>query len=809
MTQEEKLFRALYSASTEDEVDRVIEQHPEIFERVTWHPYGDNESNFGVVENQQASPVPALVEKIINSIDAILMRRCLEENVDPESECAPRSVDHAVERFFPDAANWDLPRTRRRQAEHIQILADGPKRDTSLIVYDNGEGQLPTEFENTFLSLLRGNKNQIHFVQGKYNMGGSGALIFCGKKRYQLIGSRRFDKSAPFGYTLMRRHPLTPAERHSRKNTWYEYLKIEDKIPFFDIESMNLGLRNRQFQTGTIIKLYSYRLPRISTLGRDLSRALNEYLFEPALPLYIVDTKDRFPKDHGLQTHIFGLKRRLDKVNNTYVEDSFSVEASNQSIGNVKITCYVFKTRIKGNNAKESKNSIRTEFFKNNMSVLFSVNGQVHGHYTSEFITKSLKFPLLKDYLLIHVDCTHLTLEFKNELFMASRDRLKHGEESKRLRQFVAKTLKSSKLKDIHRARRQVISVDGDDIQDMLSNLSKDLPLKDDLLALLNRTVKIDRTEKQSTPKKRSSSNGRAQDPPFQPKRFPTYLQIETKSKAKDGLPMIRMPLNGDRTVRFASDVENHYFDRVEEPGEFHMALLGLTPNQSTGGDKVGMPDRIEDLFDVAQSSPDKGTIRVNLTPKNDLAVGDTVKMKAVLSGPGTDFESLFWIKLTSPVKKSKKHKPKQTPSDYKIGLPAYKLVSEHKREGHLEWDVLKGVGISIDKSTVMEPYIEGDKLKEIYINMDSRVLMNYKKKLPASVSPDVADRQYISAVYFHTLFLYTTTHSLGYRLQRETNNLADGEVSIAKYLRDIFEHSYSDFLLRFMATDLLVALAD
>ena len=68
------------------------------------------------------------------------------------------------------------------------------------------------------------------------------------------------------------------------------------------------------------------------------------------------------------------------------------------------------------------------------MSVLFSLNGQVHGHYTSEFITRSLKFSLLKNYLLIHVDCSSLELDFRNELFMASRDRLKNGDESDVLR---------------------------------------------------------------------------------------------------------------------------------------------------------------------------------------------------------------------------------------------------------------------------------------------------------------------------------------------------------------------------------------
>src|SRR5438132_1578499 len=84
--------------------------------------------------------------------------------------------------------------------EEIQILADGPPRNTSVIVYDNGEGQHPQDFDNTFLSLVRGNKNKIMFVQGKYNMGGSGSIVFCGKKGYQLIASKKFDGKGQFGF---------------------------------------------------------------------------------------------------------------------------------------------------------------------------------------------------------------------------------------------------------------------------------------------------------------------------------------------------------------------------------------------------------------------------------------------------------------------------------------------------------------------------------------------------------------------------------------------------------------------------------
>ena len=91
------------------------------------------------------------------------------------------------------------------------------------------------------------------------------------------------------------------------------------------------------------------------------------------------------------------------------------------------------------------------------MSVMFSINGQTHGHYTSEFITRTLKLNLLKDYLLIHVDCTKLKYEVRKEMFMASRDRLKEGEESRQLREYIGKKLRKSKLDEIDKRRKNII----------------------------------------------------------------------------------------------------------------------------------------------------------------------------------------------------------------------------------------------------------------------------------------------------------------------------------------------------------------
>ena len=157
--------------------------------------------------------------------------------------------------------------------------------------------------------------------------------------------------------------------------------------------------------------------------------------------MFTIDKVERYRDDRNLQRPLYGLKRRLEEDDSKYVETHFSEQINDDKFGSYRVTCYVFKARVDDKSVKETRDTIRREFFKNNMSVLFSMNGQVHGHYTSEFITRSLKFHLLKDHVLIHVDCTDIHTEVRGELFMASRDRLKDGDESRLLRDKLTRLL--------------------------------------------------------------------------------------------------------------------------------------------------------------------------------------------------------------------------------------------------------------------------------------------------------------------------------------------------------------------------------
>ncbi|MDE0553852.1 MAG: hypothetical protein OXI24_06545 [Candidatus Poribacteria bacterium] len=818
-----QLFNKLYFAQTEDDVDKVINAHPDIFKPKSWYPLGGNDNNFGVIENQQYAPIAALIEKITNSIDAVLMKKCLEAGIDPKSRQAPNSMEEAKMSFFPNYGKWDLATFRNQQAESIQILADGPKRNTSLIIYDDGEGQHPEEFESTFLSLLSGNKNEIHFVQGKYNMGGSGAIVFCGKKRYQLIGSKRYDNTGEFGFTLIREHPLSKAEEGVKKNTWYEYLKIDGKIPAFQANRQDLGLYNRAFTTGTIIKLYSYHLSGISDISRDLNLSINEYLFEPVLPVYTIEKEERYPKS-SLRRGLYGLKRRLEQEDNKYVEESFSEDFDDSLFGNMKVTCYVFRTKIDDKSVKETKDTIQREFFKNNMSVLFSVNGQTHGHYTSEFITRSLKLNLLKEYLLIHVDCTNMNYDFRKELFMASRDRLKDGEDTRALRKFLADKLgsKNGRLAEIQKRRKDSIAVESEDAKELIKSFAQNFSRNTELLKLLEQTLNLDLPpkgkEKRDTNNSTKEKQRKKEEQPFNPKRFPAFFKRRTQGK-KDK-EVIAIPLGGEKTIFFDTDVENNYFDRIEEPGELKIAILAYKTNETEGGNAPGKVDRIENVFNARKSSPQDGTIKIHLNPKKEVNVGDEVKIKISLEDPIGEFEEIFWVKVSepkAPAQPSPKPDKQEIPS---LGLPdliyAYK-DGRPESNGELTWDqVAEATGEEMDYATVMYPMVNGEKLESIYINMDSTVLQNFRAKTrnPNQEQLERSNQRYIASVYSHVLFLYSITKVRKYQVVQEQNgtnfdNNGNSDVELGTYLKDLFNSYYAEFLVNFGFDEIMQLLGD
>lgn len=804
-----KLFMQLLNAGTEEQVQAILEAEGLALDPTKWRPYGDNESNYGVVENQQAHAVPALVEKITNGIDAILEKKVVLEGIDIKSDTAPGSVQEALDRYFPGHRNWDLGEVRRRQARDVQIVASGPKQDTSLLVYDDGIGQAPEDFGDTFLSLLRGNKNEVHFVQGKYNMGGAGAIAFCGDRRFQLVASKRYDGKHPLGFTLVRRHPPRLAAAAGRKNTWYEYLVFDGKVASVAIDELDIGLEGRKFATGSLVKLYSYRLPSgaRSVISRDLNVSLNEFLFEPALPFLTVDNNERYPDNKALVQPVYGLRRRLEADTET-IEAKFSVKSNTAEFGELAATVYVFKARSRGQGVKDTQRYLEREYFRNNMTVLFSMNGQVQGSYTSEFVTRALNMPLLKKYLLVHVDCSRLHPEVRNELFMASRDRLKAGEEADAIRKHLREMLLGSELKEISRRRKASLNLDSEDTGKMLRDVTRNLPMSEALTKILRQTFDLPSPDQSGSAKREPDKKERAKReprdvPPFHPQRYPSTFRVKGGDAQEQGLKLFQLPQGGSRIISFATDVENDYFDRTDDPGELKLAVLAPS-DKGNGGGGTPEPSAEAELIDITRASPSDGTIKVGVRAASQLEVGATVELQAALSSPAGDLVETIFVRITDPERQPKVKRPDEPPP---LGLPDPILCSQAGGPGVKSWEDINASGmVEMDHSTVVYPLVDEDKLAGIYINLDSGVLKDFKSKAASPEAAELAERRYISAVYFHTLFLFATTRSRNYELSRMEGDQRE-EIDLPDYVSDLFKSSYAQFLLNFDTADLIDAL--
>ena len=261
----EEVCLSLLQAESERAVDEIVTSTPELLNAENWFPMDGRETNFNVVTNQASGGSKALTELCTNMVDAVLMKHAFIRGIDPVGPNAPQSVISGVRELVklqgaPSGilAEVDNESYLRAFAEENLIIGvtGGRRRNESLCFtfVDNGEGQHAEVFEDTFLSLSKGNKSDIPFVQGKYNMGSSGVLSYCGRRWYKLIVSRRYDESEEWGWTLVRRRP-------GDGMPVAEFFKLDGRIPTFQSAvllpmTLNSGEQDDRVSvsTGTVVQ---------------------------------------------------------------------------------------------------------------------------------------------------------------------------------------------------------------------------------------------------------------------------------------------------------------------------------------------------------------------------------------------------------------------------------------------------------------------------------------------------------------------------------------------------------------------------
>lgn len=784
-----KLLLDLYRAPNADSLYKVVDYYG-LDSSEYWKPYGGNLNNAGIFENQQSSPENALVEKLTNSIDAILMKECMMKGIHPKDKNdpnVPQTINAATKMFFNvDNGKWEniVSSERNRIAQDIQIILTEDRKTPNVAIYDNGEGQNPSNFETTFLSIARGNKNDVPFVQGKYNMGSTGSLVFCGEKhRYQMIISRRnlklSDSDGLIGFTLVRRHILTPEEEPKYKLTWYEYLVINGNIPFIDEKNLDLGLNKTLFSSGTVVKLFSYQLTHSSDATLDLWRDLNPLLFDSALPILIFE--NRGYGGHSSTKVMLGNRTRLALDSNEHIEfqKTFQINLFNS---NIPIQVYLFN--------RETKN---TEFILGK-SVIYTLNGQTQGAEPKSFISQDLGFRNLREYMLVCIDCSQIGTTARQELFMASRDRLKQGRFYTELRQSIIDLLSN----DTHLKQKEqeykgrVFRETGED-KDMVQSLFSKLKDNQDIRKMFSGnngafsffTKKV----KKSIPTERQKEDKKKEIKKL--KRYPTLLKIKGFEKSlEDFVKVIRK--GGKGKIILETDVENTFLSRSDDAGSIEITTLDFGKHGGKGGGHC-LPSEDSKKLRVQFSGPCDGEIEVMIEPREEAEIGDTIQLSIKMISSAGEHEVVVFIKIDDESKTQKNNVPKEkTIEEPELSLPKLTRVVQFSDDPEqAKWSDYGMTSDSIVKTQINS----NGAIEEVLINMDS----NLAKKLISAKGANVerVRNKYISSIYSHLLMVYTTMY--GY--------YSKDDIEIDEYIRKEIQETLNaavEFSFQYYANFLL-----
>ncbi len=561
------LCLSLAQAETELEVMELLEKQGYWNDEKSWRDYGDNENNFSTIGNQQSNADAALVEKIINSVDAVLLRECLERNIKPDSLDAPKNLQEALHKFFDiyDGRLTNLDsRLRTKLADNIQLVATGDKLNPSYTIIDKGEGQSPDNFPSTFLSLNGSNKLRIPFVQGKFNMGATGSLQFCGKQNLQLIVSKRDPKIAElesddssnklWGFTLVRR--VDPFS--NIRSSTFKYLAPNNEVLKFEANSLPLlpgdypNPYGNPFEWGTFVKMYNYQLKGLRTvITLDLYYKLSLLLPNIALPIMMLERRKGYTA-HSYSSTMPGLSVRLEEDKRENVELGFPSSGEILAGGQkLKVLTYAFKKD-------------QSEKYAPREGIIFTVNGQAHGFIPRIFFErKNVGMAYLKDSILVILDCTDFNGRTREDLFMNSRDRLREGELKEEIENQLEDLVRNHQgLKELReRRRRDEIEnalQDSKPLAEIINNIIKNSPT---LSQLFIHGSRIKNPFELLSTLSKTKYNG---------KRYPTFFKLDKEYPSDK--PKI-CHVNKRFRIQFETDAENDYLDRYSDPGEFNLYI--------------------------------------------------------------------------------------------------------------------------------------------------------------------------------------------------------------------------------------------
>ncbi|WP_431123356.1 hypothetical protein [Flagellimonas flava] len=759
MTNKE-LCLSLMKADTENEVIEILKAQEYWSDYQYWRFYGDKENNYSAAGNQADESEAALVEKITNSRDAILMNECLIRGIDPKSDSAPKGVQHAVARFFEDDSEGELAgqvrewstKKRREVAKNISVYITGNKPSVDkypcINIADKGEGQTPLNMPKTILSLGESIKRKISFVHGKWNMGGTAALVYCGKENLQLIVSKRNPKllgedanpsDNNWSFTLVRRENPEGKETSST----YKYLAPVNvdmnpaKGELLNFESDTLPIFAQfnepysvESEWGTLVKLYEYETKNKQNVQGNggLLRPLD--LLAPDLGLPFRLHECRYEGTPGSFEHqVNGLRVRLHDDRGKALEEGYPT--SNELVidgEQITITVYAFKD----DKAKTYRD--------NDKGVIFILNGQSQGWLDDRLFSRNkVGLGFLKNSLLVMVNCSELSYRAQEKLFVNDRVHLRKGPfRDKIITEIIDYLSHHQGLSDIQEERKRKLKQD---------KISDSKPIEAVLSNVFKHSSALSRIflngHRLSNPFK--SKKVKDEEKPFKGELYPKYFKFKRLDYGEE----LKKGVNFDSRSRifFETDAKNDYFNRKTKPGSYKLLLKSE-----------------EDFIEVTNTTYSlnllNGIATLNLDINSEYEIGRVYNFKLVVTDPlrivNPPFANSFELTIhPKAIKKPGKAKPRTKPPGKDKGdnreslggiqIPEITSVYEKDWDSH-EFNKYSALKVLKSKSNSGDGE-QGEPMFDFFVNMDN-VYLSYE------IKDNIKEKELLESQYKYGMLL-------------------------------------------------------
>jgi hypothetical protein len=635
--------RRLLDAESEAQVKAIIDDTPEMADPSNWRPLDRRETNFNITSNQASDGGKALTELMTNMVDAVLMKHAYQKGIDPKGPEAPRTMYEAVDKLIKNLRGGKLvnldpddPWLRDFAQKNLVVGITGAKtKSEGLPCYsfvDNGEGQQPEDYEDTFLSLSAGTKKSIPFVQGKYNMGSSGVLRYCGRRWFKLIVSRRYDGNSDWGWTLVRRRPddgdsMPIAEYFVRSDGGVPSFTTDILYPFTTATGRRYD--GVALKTGTIVKLYDYQVGSKFLTFRGARETLNENLVETILPFRLLDFRqlprsrealEKAKKRGGERAEgidprpFYGMEfllRRSHREDGREDEEEdaaggepiFVGEFTEPDLGRVTITAIPLKREIPG----------WLKYPSSNNRVFHAVNGQVQFKQSRGYLSQTCGFPALKDRVVIIVDASHLTFGAHNEVWKGDREHISNTIVGERYVEQVTTTVKSSEalaklqLKIAEDELKRATTAESNALFQKLVDADRNLA---GLLSNRHPSIRL--------PASGGTDGSEAGGGEFEGHYSPTFIRLEGRYR-ENGLDI---PIDKTRPVAARTDAGNGYLNRPDNRGAVLMDEMLKA--------RFGIRHHLHNGRLVVYFEPLVGKVKVGETFRMTLGLKDEAMSEAV-----------------------------------------------------------------------------------------------------------------------------------------------------------------------------------